>query len=113
MDHRRHHAAPIAHPRSPHKGGCLHCREADAADNDKATAAGRTGDATFTGDNPPDGAVITYYQKSRHLFGKFKLEMLDASGRVVDELPASKRPGLNRVVWSMTKSHRGCRPLRS
>ncbi len=23
------------------------------------------------------------------------------SGRVVDELPASKRPGLNRVIWSM------------
>ena len=27
--------------------------------------------------------------------------MLDPSGRVVDELPASKRPGLNRVIWSM------------
>ena len=62
-----------------------------------------SGDATFVGDNPPDGAVITYYQKSRHLFGKLKLEVLDASGRLVDELPASKRPGLNRVVWSMTE----------
>ena len=61
------------------------------------------GEATFVGDNPPDGAVITYYQKTRHLFGKLKLEVLDASGRVVDELPASKRPGLNRVVWSMTE----------
>ncbi|MEY2486262.1 MAG: hypothetical protein QOH39_1910 [Verrucomicrobiota bacterium] len=61
------------------------------------------GDAVFVGDNPPDGAVITYYQKSRHLFGKLKLEVLDASGRVVDELPASKRPGLNRVTWSMTE----------
>jgi hypothetical protein len=60
-----------------------------------------SGDATFVGDNPPDGAVITYYQKSRHLFGKLKLEVLDASGRLVDELPASKRPGLNRVVWNM------------
>src|SRR6202043_3314470 len=36
-----------------------------------------------------------------HLFGKLKLEVLDASGRVVDELPASKRPGLNRVTWTM------------
>ncbi len=62
-----------------------------------------SGDATFVGDNPPDGAVITYYQKSRHLFGKLKIEILDASGRVVDEVPASKRPGLNRVVWSMTE----------
>jgi hypothetical protein len=59
------------------------------------------GDATFVGDNPPDAAVITYYQRSRHLFGKLKLEVLDASGRVIDELPASKRPGLNRVTWTM------------
>jgi photosystem II stability/assembly factor-like uncharacterized protein len=59
------------------------------------------GDAAFVGDNPPDAAVITYYQRSRHLFGKLKLEVLDTSGRVVDELPASKRPGLNRVTWTM------------
>jgi photosystem II stability/assembly factor-like uncharacterized protein len=59
------------------------------------------GDAAFVGDNPPDAAVITYYQRSRHLFGKLKLEVLDASGRVMDDLPASKRPGLNRVNWSM------------
>ena len=55
----------------------------------------------YVGDNPPDAAVITYYQRSRHLFGKLKIEVLDASGRVVDKLPASKRPGLNRVNWSM------------
>ncbi len=59
------------------------------------------GDAVFVGDNPPDAAVITYYQRARHLFGKIKLQVLDASGRVVDELPASKRPGLNRVTWPM------------
>jgi photosystem II stability/assembly factor-like uncharacterized protein len=59
------------------------------------------GDAVFTGDNPPDAAVINYYQRERHLFGKLKLEVLDSSGRVVDELPASKRPGLNRVTWTM------------
>ena len=60
-----------------------------------------TGAATFTGDNPPDAAVITYYQKSRHLFGKLKIDILDAAGKVVDSIPASKRPGLNRVIWSM------------
>jgi photosystem II stability/assembly factor-like uncharacterized protein len=59
------------------------------------------GDAVFVGDNPPDAAVINYYQKERHLFGKLKIEVLDSSGRVVDEVPASKRPGLNRVIWSM------------
>src|SRR5439155_1007538 len=51
--------------------------------------------------NPPDAAVINYYQRQRHLFGKMKLEILDSSGRVIDELPASKRPGLNRVTWPM------------
>ena len=30
-----------------------------------------------------------------------KLEILDANGNLVDELPASKRRGLNRVNWSM------------
>jgi photosystem II stability/assembly factor-like uncharacterized protein len=59
------------------------------------------GAATFSGDNPPDAAVITYYQKSRHLFGKLKIEVLDSTGKVVDTVPASKRPGLNRVTWSM------------
>src|SRR5438034_1047542 len=59
------------------------------------------GEAVFVGDNPPDSAVINYYQRERHLFGKMKLEVLDSSGRVVDELPASKRPGLNRVMWTM------------
>src|SRR5438046_593443 len=60
-----------------------------------------SGDAVFIGDNSPDAAVINYYQRERHLFGKLKLEVLDSSGRVVDELPASKRHGLNRVTWSM------------
>jgi photosystem II stability/assembly factor-like uncharacterized protein len=59
------------------------------------------GAGVFVGENPPGGAVLTYYQRTRHLFGPLKLEILDASGRVVDELPASKRRGLNRVEWSM------------
>lgn len=59
------------------------------------------GDASYAGENPPAGAVITYYQKARHVIGRMKLEILDSAGNVVDELPASKRRGLNRVVWSM------------
>ncbi|HVF36052.1 MAG TPA: sialidase, partial [Candidatus Saccharimonadia bacterium] len=59
------------------------------------------GDQMFVGPNPPGGAVITYYQPTRHLFGNIKLEILDASGKVVDEIPASKRRGINRVNWSM------------
>lgn len=59
------------------------------------------GDATYVGQNPVDGAVITYYQKARHVLGRMKLEIIDPSGKVIDELPTSKRKGLNRVVWSM------------
>ncbi len=60
-----------------------------------------TGAAAFVGDDPARGAVINYYQKTRHLFGKLKIEVLDADGKVIDELPASARRGLNRVVWNM------------
>ncbi|HUM11583.1 MAG TPA: hypothetical protein VLT82_11580 [Myxococcaceae bacterium] len=59
------------------------------------------GDAAYVGANPAQGAVITYYRQKRHVFGRMKLEVLDAAGRVVDSLPAGKRPGMNRVVWSM------------
>jgi len=59
------------------------------------------GDASYAGENPTSGAVITYYQRTRHLFGDLKIEVLDASGKVLDTVPASKRRGLNRVTWSM------------
>src|SRR5438874_1449603 len=59
------------------------------------------GDATFTGQNPATGAVISYYQRTRHLFGRIKLEVLHAQGNVVDTIPASKRRGIKRVSWTM------------
>jgi len=59
------------------------------------------GDATFAGPNPPGGAVITYYQRTRHLFGPIKIEILGSDGKVVDSIPAAKRRGINRVSWAM------------
>jgi photosystem II stability/assembly factor-like uncharacterized protein len=59
------------------------------------------GDASYMGRNPPDGAVITYYQRERHLYGRLKLEVLDAAGKVTGTLNATKRRGINRVAWSM------------
>ncbi|MBK8283560.1 MAG: sialidase [Ahniella sp.] len=59
------------------------------------------GDAMFFGENPSGDIVINYFQKSRHLFGKLKLEVFDAEGKLVDTLPASKRRGMNRVSWAM------------
>jgi photosystem II stability/assembly factor-like uncharacterized protein len=59
------------------------------------------GNATYFGPSRPDDAVITYYQRSRHLFGDLKIEILDAQGRKVEEFAGSARRGLNRVTWSM------------
>ncbi len=59
------------------------------------------GDASFAGQNPESGAIITYYQRTRHLFGPIRIEILDAAGKLVDTIPATKRRGLNRVSWSM------------
>jgi len=59
------------------------------------------GSAVFTGPNPPDAAVITYYQKKRHIFGKMKLEIFDAQGKLVDTLPPNSRRGISRVDWPM------------
>ena len=59
------------------------------------------GDATFVGDNPAGGAMITFYQRARHLVGPMKIEILDASGAVVDTLSPPKRRGINRVTWTM------------
>ena len=59
------------------------------------------GNASYSGTNPPDGALITYYQKKRHIFGRMKIEIFDSNGKFVDTVPASSRRGLTRVVWSM------------
>jgi hypothetical protein len=40
-------------------------------------------------------------QHTRHLFGPIRLEVLDAQGKSVDTIPATKRRGLNRVSWTM------------
>jgi photosystem II stability/assembly factor-like uncharacterized protein len=59
------------------------------------------GNATFIGQDPPDGATITYYQQKRHIFGKMKIEIFDSQGKLVDTVPANSRRGLTRVVWAM------------
>lgn len=59
------------------------------------------GDAVFVGPNPPDEAIITYYQKKRHIFGDLKIEIFDPQGKLLGTIPSSKRRGLNRATWSM------------
>jgi hypothetical protein len=50
---------------------------------------------------PSTEAFIPYYQRSRHIFGDLKIEILDAQGKLVDTVPTSKHRGVNRATWSM------------
>ena len=59
------------------------------------------GDAKFTGPTSPAGAVITYYQATRHLYGPLQLEVVGPDGKVIDTVNTSKRRGINRVAWTM------------
>jgi len=59
------------------------------------------GDAKYTGETAPSGAMITYYQATRHLYGPIQLEILGADGKVLDTVNASKRRGINRAAWTM------------
>ncbi|MGB7922163.1 MAG: hypothetical protein WCF57_02840 [Pyrinomonadaceae bacterium] len=59
------------------------------------------GDAVFVGPNPPEEAVITYYQKKRHIFGDLKIEVFDSAGKLLSTIPTNKRRGLSRATWSM------------
>jgi photosystem II stability/assembly factor-like uncharacterized protein len=60
---------------------------------------GWRGDDEFTGGNPEDVAAITYYLKKRHMFGDLKVEVYDATGKLMASLPGGKRRGINRVYW--------------
>jgi len=59
------------------------------------------GDEAFDGPSRTTDAFITYYQKSRHIFGDLKIEILDQDGQLLDTIAGSKHRGLNRATWSM------------
>ena len=59
------------------------------------------GDATFFGSSRSSNAFITYYQRSRHIFGDMKIEIFDQDGKLLDTIAGSKHRGLNRALWSM------------
>ncbi len=62
-----------------------------------------SGDDEFTGRNPMEAAIITYYQKKRHVFGDMYIEIYDNNNKLVDKLPAGKRKGINKVPWFYRK----------
>src|SRR5262249_55672860 len=48
------------------------------------------GDAVFVGPNSPDEAIITYYQKKRHIFGDLTMEVFDEGGKLLGAVPTKK-----------------------
>ena len=66
-----------------------------------ASAGWPEGDNAFHGPGRPEGAQITYYQRSRHIFGDLKIEIFDENGHFVDSAVSSKRRGVNRATWLM------------
>ena len=59
------------------------------------------GDNDFSASNPASNPIITYYLKKRHMFGDMYLEIYDAEGKLLNDLPAGKAKGINRVPWNM------------
>lgn len=55
----------------------------------------------FTGENANEQATILYYMKNRQNSGSVKIEIYDGSGKMVAEIPGTKRKGLNIVSWDM------------
>jgi len=63
--------------------------------------SGNSGHRQFLGPNPPNGALITYYLKSKpDEKEKVKITVSDKDGKLIRELDGDKEPGINRVVWN-------------
>jgi hypothetical protein len=61
---------------------------------------GHTGDMIFTGENPPAGAILTFWLASAD--ADVDLRILDSDGEEVARLPVSDtREGINRAVWNL------------
>ena len=60
-----------------------------------------TGDLYFRGENPPAGAVISYWLRGVTDTARVRLTVEDAAGRVVARLRPTGNAGINRVTWSL------------
>src|SRR5579871_442874 len=68
---------------------------------------GKWGDGGFpstggwNGGNSPSIDPIQYYFKERMSSGDVTIEVYDASGKLVQTVPGSKRKGINKVYWNL------------
>ncbi len=61
---------------------------------------GSTGNKTFAAQNPPYGALISYYLHDKPS-EVVKLTISDKSGKVIREMTGTSDPGVQRVVWDL------------
>ncbi len=57
-----------------------------------------TGHKTFIANNPPTGAVISYYLREKAK-DKVRITVHDRSGALVRDFTATNEPGIQRVIW--------------
>jgi photosystem II stability/assembly factor-like uncharacterized protein len=63
---------------------------------------GNTGHRFMAGPNPPDGALISYYLKTKPGEKEdVKITITDAAGTVVREIKGPKTKGLNQASWDL------------
>ncbi|MBI2795365.1 MAG: glycosyl hydrolase [Gemmatimonadetes bacterium] len=60
-----------------------------------------TGDLYFRGENPPPGALVSYWLREATDTARLRLTVLDAAGTPVTRLRPAGGAGLNRVTWNL------------
>ena len=90
-----------AHPASPQRRRRLPARSPRRAVDGDLRRLGRRATPRSPAPAGPTEAFIPYYQRSRHIYGDLKIEILDAQGKLVDEVATSKHRGVSRATWSM------------
>jgi hypothetical protein len=81
-------------------------RAAIAYLNDQQRGQYVGGQKTFVGENAPRGATISYYLRSAPA-GDVRINIADASGRVIRSIDGTKTAGINRVQWNLATAGQG------
>jgi hypothetical protein len=55
----------------------------------------------YSGANSSEEVAIMYYMKQRLNSGDVKVQIFDEQGKLLVELPGTKRKGINRITWNM------------
>ena len=67
-----------------------------------ANRSGVTGHKAFFGPNPPNGASITYFLKSKPADKeKVKITVTNKEGKVIRDIDGTGDAGINRVTWDL------------